>query len=75
MSLHEVQVFILFLLLILLWFFKTPLFMPGWGDLFMVSGSLARDWNQARAGDKLEPESTYKAEAKLARTGAKLELE
>ena len=25
---------ILFILLILLWFFKTPIFMPGWGDLF-----------------------------------------
>ena len=36
MSMHEVQVFVLFLLLILLWFFKTPLFMPGWGDIFNV---------------------------------------
>jgi len=36
MSLHEVQVLVLFSILILLWFFKTPLFMPGWGDLFQV---------------------------------------
>jgi len=37
MSMHEIQVFVLFLILILLWFFKTPLFMPGWGDIFKVS--------------------------------------
>jgi hypothetical protein len=36
MTMHEVQVFTLFLLLIGLWFFKTPLFMPGWGDVFDV---------------------------------------
>ena len=36
MSMHEIQVFVLFLILILLWFFKTPLFMPGWGDIFNV---------------------------------------
>ena len=34
MSMHEVQVLLLFLLLILLWFFKSPHFMPGWGDIF-----------------------------------------
>lgn len=36
MTIHEVQVLILFVLLITLWFFKTPLFMPGWGDIFKV---------------------------------------
>jgi hypothetical protein len=40
MNIHEYQVFILFLILIALWFFKTPLFMPGWGDFFDVSRSL-----------------------------------
>ena len=34
MSMHELQVMILFIILILLWFFKTPIFMPGWGDMF-----------------------------------------
>ena len=29
MSMHELQVMILFIVLILLWFFKTPIFMPG----------------------------------------------
>lgn len=29
MSMHEFQVMILFIFLILLWFFKTPIFMPG----------------------------------------------
>jgi hypothetical protein len=28
-------VFILFSLLILLWFFQSPVFMPGWADFFM----------------------------------------
>ena len=34
MSMHEAQVLLLFFLLILLWFFKSPHFMPGWADLF-----------------------------------------
>merc|ERR1719187_1167235 len=34
MTMHEAQVLILFILLVMLWFFKTPLFMPGWGDYF-----------------------------------------
>ena len=36
-SLHELQVLVLFIVLILLWFFKTPIFMPGWGDLFSTT--------------------------------------
>jgi len=32
MTLHEVQVVLLFLTLILLWFFQSPKFMPGWSD-------------------------------------------
>merc|ERR1719445_487606 len=32
MTLHEVQVVLLFLTLILLWFFRSPKFMPGWSD-------------------------------------------
>ncbi|XP_023326559.1 solute carrier family 13 member 2 [Eurytemora carolleeae] len=36
MSLHEFQVFILFLILLILWFFQSPKFMTGWGDLFRV---------------------------------------
>jgi sodium-dependent dicarboxylate transporter 2/3/5 len=39
MTVHEIQVMILFILLILLWFFKTPIFMPGWGDLFSATNS------------------------------------
>merc|ERR1719431_1329245 len=34
MSMHEWQVLILFIILVILWFFKTPVFIPGWGDLF-----------------------------------------
>lgn len=34
MSAHEWQVLVLFIILVLLWFFKTPVFIPGWGDLF-----------------------------------------
>ena len=33
-SLHELQVFVLFIILILLWFFQSPKFMPGWADFF-----------------------------------------
>ena len=36
MNLHEAQVLVLFIILICLWFFKTPIFMPGWGDSFNV---------------------------------------
>jgi len=36
MNLHEGQVLVLFIMLICLWFFKTPIFMPGWGDAFNV---------------------------------------
>merc|ERR1719244_1484397 len=36
MNLHEAQVLVLFIILITLWFFKTPIFMPGWGDAFKV---------------------------------------
>ena len=38
LQLDGLQVLVLFSILILLWFFKTPLFMPGWGDLFQVRG-------------------------------------
>merc|ERR1712110_585665 len=31
-TMHEVQVVVLFLALILLWFFQSPRFMPGWSD-------------------------------------------
>ena len=31
---HEVSVFILFCILILLWFFREPQFITGWGDFF-----------------------------------------
>ena len=34
MSAHEWQVLVLFIILVLLWFFKTPVFIRGWGDLF-----------------------------------------
>ena len=32
MTLHEVQVLVLFIILILLWFFQSPKFIPGWAD-------------------------------------------
>jgi sodium-dependent dicarboxylate transporter 2/3/5 len=35
MKCHEVSVLICFLVVILLWFFRRPLFMYGWGDLFV----------------------------------------
>ena len=37
MTFHEVSVFILFLFLIFLWFFREPQFIPGWGDLFRTT--------------------------------------
>merc|ERR1711874_590824 len=36
---HEIQVLTLFIILILLWFFKSPHFMPGWGELFQAETS------------------------------------
>ena len=36
-TLHELQVFILFIILILLWFFQSPKFIPGWADMFSVT--------------------------------------
>ena len=39
MTIHEAQVLLLFLILILLWFFKSPHFMPGWGDIFEAETS------------------------------------
>ena len=35
-TLHEVQVVVLFLALILLWFFQSPRFMPGWADAEVI---------------------------------------
>ncbi len=35
-TLHELQVFVLFIILILLWFFQSPKFMLGWADFFTV---------------------------------------
>ena len=34
-SRHELQVLILFVILVILWFFKTPVFISGWGDIFI----------------------------------------
>lgn len=36
-TLHELQVFVLFIILILLWFFQSPKFMPGWADFFNIT--------------------------------------
>jgi len=33
MRLHELQVLVLFIILVFLWFFKNPKFIEGWGDL------------------------------------------
>lgn len=32
---HELSVFICFVTVICLWFFRKPMFMPGWGDMFV----------------------------------------
>ena len=34
---HEVSVFILFFILILLWLFREPQFITGWGDFFKTT--------------------------------------
>ena len=34
MNFHETAVLVCFFSLILLWFFREPQFMPGWGDFF-----------------------------------------
>jgi len=34
MTLHEIQVLILFIVLVLLWFFQKPFFITGWADSF-----------------------------------------
>ncbi|XP_023332563.1 solute carrier family 13 member 2 [Eurytemora carolleeae] len=34
MSLHEIQVLILFILLVILWFFQDPVFITGWASFF-----------------------------------------
>ena len=39
MTMHEIQVLTLFIILILLWFFKSPHFMAGWGDIFQAETS------------------------------------
>ena len=39
MTMHEIQVLTLFIILILLWFFKSPHFMAGWGELFQAETS------------------------------------
>ena len=33
---HEIAVLTLFILLIILWFFREPEFMAGWGELFPI---------------------------------------
>jgi hypothetical protein len=33
----DVQVLVLFIILILLWFFQSPKFVTGWGDIFKVT--------------------------------------
>jgi len=42
-TMHEVQVVILFLALILLWFFQSPRFMPGWADAEIFTGFTERE--------------------------------
>ena len=49
MSQHEIQVLILFIALIFMWFFKTPIFMPGWGDMFTVTTSTGANISVAQA--------------------------
>ena len=34
MNFHEIGVLSLFVILVMLWFFREPQFMPGWGELF-----------------------------------------
>jgi len=49
MSTHEIQVLLLFILLIFLWFFKTPIFMHGWGDIFTTQSSKGLNISVAQA--------------------------
>lgn len=49
MSQHEIQVLVLFIALIFMWFFKTPIFMPGWGDIFTVTTSTGVNISVAQA--------------------------
>ena len=36
MTFHEIAVLMLFIFLVLLWFFREPEFMPGWGEFFPI---------------------------------------
>merc|ERR1712106_868356 len=49
MSIHEIQVLILFILLISLWFFKSPVFIEGWGALFSTTTSKGNSVSVASA--------------------------
>ena len=42
-SIHEIQVVVLFMILILLWFFQSPKFMKGWADSPAFTGETQRD--------------------------------
>ena len=37
LNFHQVAVLVNFIILVFLWFFREPRFMPGWGELFMSS--------------------------------------
>lgn len=37
---HEITVLVLFVILISLWMFRDPKFMPGWGSLFSKYNSM-----------------------------------
>ena len=40
---HEIQVVLLFICLIILWFFQSPKFMEGWADQGVFTGTTDRD--------------------------------
>jgi len=66
MSGHEIQVLVLFIILILLWFFQKPKFIPGWGTFFQglhpatpailivaVTFLLPKTWSLHKSSDPL----------------------
>jgi len=61
MSMHEWQVLILFIILVILWFFKTPVFIPGWGDFFKKSTARVPPWDTIPPTNKVSVSSATPA--------------
>ena len=46
LSFHESSVTVAFLALVLLWFFRSPGFMTGWGDLLKTTNAVGKNKNR-----------------------------